>query len=370
MASGAMDDGVLLIVLHGPGRGRGGSFLQPFLDDLAVRNPHLFDRLRFHRTGNAKAEFDNVRGVLFYLGDPLRELYPDCYADAVEIANAARARGLPMVNAPESLSHSIKSIQARRFAQAGILSPEHHGFSDEEQLEALLAEVGFPAFVRSDLHHGQRGMALCETPADVRRRAAAGMLWYPGTLTPLVDTREGFRETRPESIWAALYHKKRAYLFGETVRSHHVLFSSSPMVARRVSTFSGHPQRLVRGVSKRLRQNGWPRLSQATAPLEGPSLRLQRWGRTSLDEDLRFWQAGEEHGDLLRRVGAALDLQILAIDYSDQADGTPVIWEANPYFSLRPTSYALGGPRQMERRLTGYYQILADLLADMAGVTR
>ena len=113
-------DGTLLIVQHGPGRGRLYDFRRHVLEWLEAEAPGLWPRIRLHETGGPPPRLEGVRAVVFWLADPLRELYQADYAEAVVIADAVRASGGTLVNPPEALSNSIKSVQSRLWREAGI----------------------------------------------------------------------------------------------------------------------------------------------------------------------------------------------------------------------------------------------------------
>ena len=113
----------ILIVRHGKGRGRHRKYMRAALNHQRHNRPELFRRLIFHATGKPTPSWDGVGAVVFWLGDPLREWYPACYQEAVRLADEARSRGARVVTPPEALSNSIKSTQARLWAEAGITTP-------------------------------------------------------------------------------------------------------------------------------------------------------------------------------------------------------------------------------------------------------
>lgn len=361
---GSLGDGTVLIVRHGPGRGRLPAYFQPFLDDLARRAPGLGRRVRHHRTGDGAVGLDGVRAVVFWLADPLAELYPACYEEAEAIAAEAAAAGAEIVNPPANLSHSVKSTQARLWHDAGIPTPQQLRFDDDAELDVLLGTVPFPAIVRSDLLHAQEGMAWCGSPDDARRLARDGALTYPGSLTPFVDTREGYREARPGTIWASLFHKKRALVFGDDVRNHSILFSASPIVAGPGSTFDRCESRTLRWAAAKVPGRGRSGLTRWVAVRDQVALRVHPWGRDSLAEDLAYWEAGREHGGLLRRAAGALGLQFLAVDYSSRADGSVVLWEANPAFVIH-MAWPMPAVRRQGDRLASYHAALAAFLTSL-----
>jgi len=51
-------------------------------------------------------------------------------------------------------------------------------------------------------------------------------------------------------------------------------------------------------------------------------------------EDIGFFSSSLPYKDVLVSAVAALGLDVAAVDYSIRPDGTPILWEANPYFWL------------------------------------
>ncbi len=330
----------ILIVRHGPGRGREVATLEPALERMAGIRPHLLSAIRFHPTGSgAKPALDGVRAVFFWLADPLRERYPDCFEEAQELALRARARGIRLVNPPEALSHTIKSEQARRWAEAGIPTPRHVAFADRAELEAKLAEFDGGGLLKSDLLHSQRGMWVFASGAEARRNLDQRKIVYPGAIAEFVDTRAGFGATQPDSVWSHFYHKKRVLVLGDLVSPRSVLFSAQPIVGLKTCTFRP--------------PTGWRRV--------GYSLRGEV--QACIRADREWWQAGGEHHDVMRQAAKALGLDVCGIDYASTADGGVVLWEANPFFFLPlRRSYFLPLQRRFEPRYRGFFRDLGDFL--------
>ncbi len=354
-----MYEGTILLVRHGPGRGRIPSYLEPALDRLAACAPELRARVRLHETGVAGGLFarkrpplDDVRAVVFWLADPLRELYPDCYAEASEIAAAAAARGAHLVNPPDALSNSVKSVQARIWHTAGIPTPSHEPFRSRAELEAILDRHAYPLLIRADLLHTQQALHFCRTPEEARALPPAAIA-YPGTVATYVDTRAGFRHGAPGTIWAALYHKKRAFVFGDAVRTNHVFFSERPIVSLHTSTY----------------RSAWygGRVCRSLAPLLAPLVvRLHARERACLEADYAYFAQPPPaaHVELLRRAAHALGQEFTAIDYSETADGGLVLWEANPHFALPPWRKAvLARARRLRERIASYHDSIAAFFA-------
>lgn len=304
----------ILIVRHGPGLGRFVRYGERTLDWIRRHDPALAGRILVHETGTGALPTSaaGAGAVVFWLADPLRELYPGCYSEAMEIADLAARRGARVVNPPAALSNTAKSVQARLWDQAGVPCAVARRFADRAELAALLDGMSMPVIVRPDLLHAQQGMRVCCTPAEALAAAQPDPR-SPGAVVPFMDSREDYRRRDPESVWAQFYHKKRVYVFGDFVMPVHVFFSASPVVAWAGSTFS--------------RYQGWGSLVQWLAY-------LRRLDRAALAADISFSHSAAEQPALMRRAASALGLDVVAIDYSTFADGSVVLWEANPHPSI------------------------------------
>jgi hypothetical protein len=301
-------------------------------------------RLRVHETGSPLPNRARARAVMFWLADPLRELYPACFEEAAAIAARARTVGARVVNAPEALSHTIKSVQAGLWREAGIPCAPALTFSSPSELERVLAATSYPAIVRPDLLHSQRDARLCNTAAEARAVPVTDRL-IPGVVIPFIDTREGYRRAQPGTVWARFFHKKRALVFGDDVLPNHVFFSSDPICGLRHSRFG-------RYLGRHRRWSWWAHIDATD--------------RAALAVDDAFWRAEAEHADLMRRAARALSLEFLAIDYSTTADGDAILWEANPYFDMpRPENGALPRERHLAERIGGFERGIGRFLASL-----
>lgn len=330
----AVSPGRVLIVCHGPGRARRVPTLDEALAWMAAEDADLAAAVTLHETGSApQPDLTGVRAVWFWLADPLRETHPACYEEAAAIAGAAASAGARLVNPPDALSNSIKSVQAGLWRAAGLHTPHHAGFADRDELEALLATFPFPALLRGDRVHSQHGLRLVAS-ADAVRRIADGEIIYPGALAAFVDTREGYRQAAGlPSVWSRFFHKQRALVFGSAVDRRSVLFSNEPIVSLKTCTYARfrkrrrHPWRIVMG-----------------------------WTKRCVEADNAWSKADEPHASTLVRAVRALDLDVAAVDYATTADGRCVLWEANPYFYMpSERDFLLAKVRRFgERRLRAY----------------
>ena len=324
----------VLLVRHGPGLGRTDRYLQAALDYIHEQEPALAGRLSVYETGNPLPSLDHAVAVVFLLGDPLREWYPSCYAQAVEIADEARLRGIRVVNSPESLSNTVKSVQSRLWRSAGIVTPEYHRFESRIEMVEHAKSMELPLLVRSDDKHARAGLRICYSQSEIEGLDSRE-LEIPGAMASLVDVRVGYRDDDPR---ASLYHKKRVLVMGRVLRTKHLLFSESPIVSSKSSVFRRYRSRHT--------SLHWLAMLRAS-------------DRACVRADLEYWRRGVEHEELMLRAMTALGLEFAAIDYSERGDGTVILWEANPHPEL-PTLAQLKMPRirKTRARLTSYYQAI------------
>ena len=346
MDNAVPDRNHVLVVCHGPGRGRQDRHAQHIMSRALAGNPRR-GQIVLHETGTGSLpDLDAATAVVFWLGDPLRELYPDCYDEAIAIASRARARGLRVINAPEALSNTRKSLQSALWRAAGLPSAAATPFASRDELAALLAAAttAYPVIVRTDLLHGQQATFFCATRREAEAAAAHEHI-APGVILEFVDTRAGHAGTSPGSLWSRYFHKKRAFVFGDEVVPNHVYFSSHPMVGLKVCSFA----RYLHGNWR------WSWLAY-----------LRPDERAALAIDNAFWQGPAEHPEVMRAAMRALGLDFAAIDYSILADGQPFLWEANPYFDLPDANQgAMPRERHLQARIDGFDRAIARFLVSL-----
>lgn len=352
----------ILLVRHGAGRGRIPDYWDEALEHLARHHPRLWRRLRLHRTGEPLPGLDDVAAAVFWLGDPLEELYPRCFEEASEIAS----RVPRVVNPPDALSNTIKSRQASLWRDAGLPTPPSRRFRTRDELESILDRVRYPVLLRPDREHSASRLHLCRSREEALS-VPDDRLTYPGTATRFVDVRGGYRSTLPETLWARFHHKKRAFVFGETVVPGHMYFSSDPFVRAAGSTLAIHADArdLVRDLL-----NDIPRWDRRLG-LSQKLLRLVPIGRTarrSVRREVHFTTSAPESPDLMRKAARALGLEFVALDYAVRADGRVVLWEANPYpWLTRWQRGILPTRRRLRDRNARLFDALAGFLGRVAG---
>jgi hypothetical protein len=328
-------DSKVLLVRHGPGRGRFVNYANGWLRHAERHAPAVRRRLLVHETGQGTPSLAGVGAVVFLLADPLRERYPACFEEATSIAERARERGLRIVNPPDALSNTIKSVQASLWQGAGVPCAALADYANRAEFEAAIPRVPFPAIVKPDLLHAQQYTIRCETEAEAAR-LTDDRLRYPGVLLQFIDARAEWRRTAPGTVWARFYHRCRAYVFGDRVVPQAIYFSEDPIVASNTSTF--HPYK------------GW-------GVLRSPLLAFRPATKRTVIEDLRFAEEPAEQPELFVRAVRALGLDFAAVDYARLAPGSLVLWEANPHPSLPVWRYM---PLPIARRLRRRHTRLAD----------
>jgi len=312
MDTGAL--GNILIVTHGPGRGRSVPTGHVFLTRLETRDPELAARLEFHATGYPAPSLSGIRLVVFWLGDPLRQKYPECYGEAIGIAQAAARRGIPVLNPPDALSNTAKTIQSAIWQRAGIPSAPVRCVQSGDDLLTAFSELAGPSFLRGDDTHSERAVRVLADQADADR--AAPELRAAAALVRIHDVRSEYRAAGvdPSSLFGRFHHKARAFVFRGEVKASHLFFSRDLVVGLSNCLLA----REARSKRQFLRSLGFRR----------------NLFNELIASDLAYFEADMPYKDVLVRAVAALGLDMAAVDYSIRPDGTPILWEANPYFWL------------------------------------
>lgn len=318
--------------------------MDPVLETLR-RSAGPDECVRLHETGGARPPLEGITAVVFWLADPLREHFPACYEEAVAISEEARSRGIPIVNPPEALSNSIKSRQSGLWRAAGFETPRWARFHDDAELRAVAHGTAFPLLIRADEAHGHKRVRIVRDQAELATVDPAS-LQLPGSVAPLWDVRESYRARDPDGVYARYHHKKRIYVLGDRVRTEHVFFSGHPVVGAASCTFG--------------------RYHRLPSALHGLS-RVRGRDRRAIEEDLAYWRSIEQDAEIMVRAARTLDFAFAAIDYSQRADGSVILWEANPH-PILPDCRKVSLPRQRlaAERAASYQASIGDFLMGLA----
>jgi hypothetical protein len=330
-------DGKVLIVRHGMGRGRLPGYFNEALGFFERYQPKVHQRIALHQTGSPVPDLAGVRSVLFWLADPLRQLFPDCYTEAKQIADSALARGIRLVNPPDALSDTVKTRQSQLWRDAGIPTPESVPFATIEELRGILDRIAPPVIVRPSLTHAQQGVRICGS-IDAALQAAKKILPAPALVAQLVDVRATWRAANPNNLYSRLFHTKRCFVFGSIVKTTYIQFSPVPVVAGPSCTFNANVREKMK-----------------LPPKPEPGT----WDASCIAADYFFATGPAEAPELMLRAGKALGLEYFAVDYATRADGSHVLWEANPYLNMNPLGIA---SMREERRMPQRYALVFDAL--------
>lgn len=216
--------------------------------------------------------------VVPWLQDPVQLWSMETFAQTQALQARCDALGIPVLNRVECLAHAGKAEAARRLAAAGIRVPRMARILDLEAFGRTQYGIPFPLFVRDDWGHGS-DLYGARTPEEARL-IPVGKFERP-VAVQWINVRDA----------DGLYRKYRHFAAGDAGISHH-LQCSREWVTR------GHN----RVIDERTQS-----------------------------EELAYVSAPDPHAALFQRARRALELDMVAFDYSLCADGVPVIWEANPF---------------------------------------
>lgn len=235
------------------------------------------------------------KAVAFFYHDPLKQLYPPIYEYAKKIQVACVRNNISFLNDPDSLSLSTKSIQLALLAQHGFKVAKAYSFEEWHELLDNKSLI-YPLFVRYDCGHDSLGEGY-SGPFYSQEELENSSTWEGRTWKESKHLK-GFvaiewLDTRSPD---GLYRKYRVFVFGDYV---------------------------IRGplqISRHWFVHGNNVLSNDKMRQEAECFLL---GECSKEEESYFLNVNE-----------VLGLDFSAIDYSYDASGKVVIWEANPHPSL------------------------------------
>ena len=235
--------------------------------------------------------------VILFAQDPLGPLYPDVYRYALELERLCDEAGVPLVNRPEPLSRTCKSMQLLLLRRAGLDAPRAVRLSHwRDALDDGL--VPYPLFLRYDCGHAsdEEGFAgPFATAGELSRARLPERDAWP-TLRHLAGVAAvEFLETRSAD---GLYRTLRTWVVGDSV------IRSRLTVAR---VWHGHRPTVA---DRELFRD------EITAVLHGTPDAAER--------------------ELAREASRATGLAIVAIDHGVTRDGRHVVYDVNPYPAALP----------------------------------
>jgi len=308
----------VLVVRHGPGRGRLTGYCDHVLEWLGAERPDLARRIRLHETGTGPAPLDDVCAVFFWLADPLLN-YPDCYEQAIAIQEEAERRSLPVINRPTILATYGKGFQAKRFLEADIPAPHAISVDSPSDLAGCVDRMGLPLLVRGAQSFSGQGAVIVRSRRQIDSLKPEDLPKRP-IVTAFVDVRGPQAGYPAGDLWSRYYHRKRVLLIGDQCVPDSLYLGKDPLVQQSTSLFTEYHSWQVR-----LRPYGW--IGRKALRVVRRRLDIPR----AVALEAAFTEAPVDAEDLLRKAGSALGLEFLALDYASLPGGKIVIWEANPY---------------------------------------
>jgi hypothetical protein len=272
-----MTPGETFLVVHH--RSTYCGFNDDVLDWIAVNLPDERPRFRLKALPYDLRDTDHDRVLIPWLQDPVEAWSPRTYVQAMALTQACERRGIPVVNRVDRLARAGKFEGAALMRAAGLRVPRVARITDVAAFRENRLGIPLPLFIREDVGH-QGEMIRADTPAEVRALPIERFKSPVAIeLIDLFDPRD------------RLYRKYRYVVSGERGVPHHMQASATWI------TRGGG-----RIVDERTR-----------------------------NEELRYIGASSPYHAAFLRASQALGLDFVAFDYSIDADGQPVVWEANPY---------------------------------------
>lgn len=255
---------------------------------------------------------DHARLFHAWVQDPVLERDPATFARLEALEIEAQARGAVVVHPARVLSHSRRDVLCQRLEQVGLRTPR---FTPIREVASLRAR-GFPLVVRPRWGHGG-GMHRLNDEASLaawwNRAREAPSNWVAGE----------YLDVRSED---GAYRKYRYFMAGEVGVPRHLILSSHWEVR--------------------------------------PTDRLRT--RAAREEELEFVNQPCGHHARFDAARRTLEFDIVAFDYSYDATGQLVVWEANPYPCLTRPSGETG--EYLWPTVQKTYHVLADFYARRAGL--
>lgn len=268
--------------------------------------------LRDTRMEFPEAIFKQYRVIAFYYHDPLASLYPKQYAYAKKLASFCLQHGIRLLNQPEALSQSVKSVQLKRLHQAGFRVAQSFPIPNAGSFKQIPPQA-YPLFIRFDAGHDSQGghvqgpfysLEALEQEFDAR-------LFQPGKHTKDILALQWIDTVSPDG----LYRKYRVYATPMSVLKAFIAIAPDWYV---------------------------------------------HWDNTTQDdimrqEDEQFIESplSDIEFQLFTSVVKTLNLDFCGIDYAYLPSGDIVIWEVNPHPSLDGTEEPIR--TRVTELLSNYY---------------
>jgi hypothetical protein len=218
-----------------------------------------------------------------WLQDPAEDWLPHrSWRRLQEIEQLCAKHDIPVINPSKKLSNATKSTGARIMSSLGARVPSVLPIANPEKFQRDSHGLRFPLIIREDRRHTA---PTCFVKSAAQLRSVPWHRFSCPVAAEFIDVRS------PND---GLYRKYRY------------------VAARDI----GVPRHLI--ISRY-----WEvRASQ------------RELNRRTKEEEIAYLNQADVNHDTLQRLREALQLDVVAFDYSYAADGQLVVWEANPYPNL------------------------------------
>lgn len=288
------------------------AFYDQFLHWLIHHYPNAAEYFFIHDLPDPIPDHPRYCLLVPWMQDPVRQWSPTTYDQVTALTTLFEKRGIRTVNRLESQANIAKSRGAQIIRKVGFRTPETRLIADIEAFRQS-PTLPYPFIVREN--EGHRGPMvrikdisdLQEVPWDELKMPVAV------EFIDVADPRDGH------------FRKYRYTVCGNFGVSHHLVVS----------------EHWVTHGDNRL-------ITEATQ-----------------NEELEYLRHDDPHRQRFFAATAALGQDLVAFDYGYDPEGSPVVWEANPYpsikFGVSDTIYRNAARHRTFRCMLAMYLNLANL---------
>ncbi len=293
-----------------------------FLHWVRSSHPEIASRIQLCRIPARGIDWDRIALFIPWVQDPLKEVFPLDYHFAMRMQLRCRARGIPIVNAVETLSQSIKSVALPIIGNLGIRTARTVRITDRKAFLSSFGGLTFPFFIREDREH-TCSCFLVRDEKEVRR-----INWqaysHPVAVEYIgVQSEDGF------------YRKYRYVLFGNEGAPRHLIICPHWIVHAEQRVQTSHARK----------------------------------------EEAHYVENPDPNHEILNQARKALGFDFVAFDYSYDSSGQLVVWEPNPYpvlwasFNDSPLyDYQSTTMERLYEGMLNYYVRTAGFVSDAANI--
>lgn len=250
-------------------------------------------RIDFYYDKTMSVNPDFIRqyaAVGFFYHDPLYELYPDVYAYAKRLEAICQEAGIPLINKPDALSNTVKSVQLNLLRQGGFQVAKAYPFSDVNELEKIPSNE-YPIFIRIEAGHDSQG-EFVQGPYKSFQELSEAFVPYNFKHRSHHQGMVAIQFIETAKL-NGLYAKYRCFVTKQAAIKAYAYYSTNWYIHYDIAV-------------KNEETEAWNYI-YASTPFT--------------DEEIK----------LFLRANETLGLDFCAYDYSLKTDGSIVLWEGNPH---------------------------------------